>query len=109
MLIVFAVAFLAKLRSARAFDDFAASLSQFGVRSIAGQRLVAAVTLLVEAAAVAGLLLLGQHPVARFVLPVLLLAGFAVAVAVSARDGRQSACHCFGTSTELPAGPHVAL
>lgn len=109
MFVVFAVAFLAKARSPHAFDDFAASLSQFGISSIGGQRLVAGLTLLLEAAAAAGLLLLTGHPLARFTLPVLLLAGFALAVAASARGGRQSACHCFGTSTELPPGPHVVL
>jgi len=109
MLVVFVVAFLAKIRSARAFDDFAASLSQFGISSISGQRLAAAAVLLLEALASAGLLLLAQHPVARFTLPVALLVGFGAGVALGARSGRLSACHCFGTSTELPTGPHLAL
>lgn len=109
MFVVFAVAFAAKARSASAFDDFAASLSQFGISSIGGQRLLAAVVLLLEALACVGLVLLAHHPVARFVLPVLLLLGFSGGVALTARTGRLSACHCFGTSTELPAGPHLAL
>ena len=109
MFVVFAVAFVAKVRSAQAFDDFAASLSQFGVSSVSGQRLTAAAVLLLEALACAGLVLLNHHPLARFVLPVALLAGFAAGVALGARSGRLGACHCFGTSTELPTGPHLAL
>ena len=109
MLVVFVVAVVAKLRSARAFDDFAASLTQFGISSISGQRLAAASVLLLEALACAGLVLLGQHPLARFALPVALLVAFGAGVALGARGGRQSACHCFGTSTELPTGPHLAL
>jgi methylamine utilization protein MauE len=109
MLVVFAVAFVAKARSVTAFDDFAASLSQFGVRSIGGQRLLAGIVLLLEALAGVGLILLVHHPLARFVLPVVLLLGFGAGVALSARTGRLSACHCFGTSTELPARPHLAL
>src|ERR1700712_5203314 len=99
MIVVFVVAFVAKARSAQALDDFAASLSQFAIRGIGAQRLAAAVVLLFEAAAVAGLLLLAAHPVARFALPILLLIGFAGAIAASARRGRLTACHCFGTST----------
>jgi hypothetical protein len=109
MFVVFVVAFLAKARSATAFDDFAASLSQFGISSIGGQRLLAAVVLLLEALACVGLVLLAHHPLARFILPVLLLLGFSGGVALTARTGRLSACHCFGTSTELPARPHLAL
>ena len=109
MFVVFAVAFVAKLRSMRAFDDFAASLSQFGLSSISGQRLAAAAVLLLEALACAGLVLLAHQPVARFALPIALLVAFAAGVAFGARGGRRSACHCFGTSTELPTGPHLAL
>lgn len=109
MLVVFVVAFVAKARSPVAFDDFAASLSQFGIGSIPAQRLAAAVVLALEALASIGLLLLADHPLARFALPVALLAGFSAGVALSARAGRLSACHCFGTSTTLPTGPHLAL
>ena len=109
MFVVFAVAFMAKVRSVTAFDDFAASLSQFGVSSIGGQRLLAASVLLLEALACVGLVLLAHHPVARFVLPVVLLLGFSVGVAASGRAGRLTACHCFGTSTELPTSAHLAL
>lgn len=109
MFVVFAVAFVAKARSATAFDDFAASLSQFGIRSIGGQRALAAAVLLLEALACVGLVLLPHHPLARFALPVGLLLGFSAGVGLSGRGGRSSACHCFGTSTELPPGPHVAL
>lgn len=109
MFVVFAVAALAKARSAGAFDDFAASLSQFGIRSILGQRLMAAMVLLLEALGCVGLVVLAQHPIARYALPVLLLLAFGAGVAMSARSGRASACHCFGTTTELPAGPHLIL
>jgi len=109
MFVVFGVALVAKLRSPRAFDDFAASLSQFGLSSIPGQRLAAAAVLVLEALACAGLVLLAHHPLARFTLPVVLLLGFGAGVALGARGGRRSACHCFGTSTELPTGPHLAL
>ena len=109
MFVVFAVAFLAKARSASAFDDFAASLSQFGISSIGGQRLLAAAVLLLEALACVGLVLLVHHPLARFLLPVVLLLGFSVGVALSGRAGRLTACHCFGTSTELPTPAHLAL
>jgi hypothetical protein len=108
MLVVFVVAFVAKARSTRAFDDFAASLSQFGIGSINAQRLVAAAVLGLEALASVGLLL-AHHPLVRFALPIALLAGFSAGVALSARTGRLSACHCFGTSTTLPTGPHLAL
>jgi hypothetical protein len=109
LFVVFVVAFLAKLRSTQAFDDFAASLSQFGISSITRQRLVAGVVLVLEALASIGLVLLRDHPVARFVLPIALLLGFSAGVALSARTSRGAACHCFGTSTELPTGPHLAL
>lgn len=108
MLVVFVVAFVAKARSARAFDDFAASLSQFGIGSISAQRLTAGVVLALEAVASAGLLL-ADHPLARFALPIALLAGFSAGVALSARAGRLSACHCFGAATTLPTGLHLAL
>lgn len=108
MLVVFVVAFVAKARSARSFDDFAASLSQFGIASITAQRLLAAAVLSLEAIASVGLLL-AHHPLVRFALPIALLAGFSAGVALGARTGRLSACHCFGTSTTLPAGPHLAL
>jgi hypothetical protein len=108
MLVVFVVAFVAKARSARAFDDFAASLSQFGIGSITAQRLVAATVLSLEAVASVGLLL-AHHPLVRFALPIALLAGFSAGVALGARAGRLSACHCFGTSTTLPTRPHLAL
>lgn len=109
MFVVFAVAFGAKARSTETFDDFAASLSQFGLRSILGQRLLAGLVLLLEALACIGLLLLAHHPLARFLLPVLLLLGFSVGVALSAGAGRLTACHCFGTSTELPVPAHLAM
>ncbi|MGI8667443.1 MAG: MauE/DoxX family redox-associated membrane protein [Jatrophihabitans sp.] len=109
MFVVFAVALLAKVRSVSALDDFAASLSQFGIRSIGGQRLLAAAVLLLEALACGGLVLLVHHPLARFILPVVLLLGFSVGVALSGRAGRLAACHCFGTSTELPTPAHLAL
>src|SRR5689334_16930117 len=92
MTVVFVVAFAAKARSARAFDDFAASLNQFAIRSIRAQRLTAALVLLAEALAVAGLVLLPAHPLARFALPVLLLAGFAAGIAASERRGWLTAC-----------------
>lgn len=109
MLLVFGTAFVAKARSRVAFDDFAASLTQFGLRTILAQRVTAAVVLALEVAACIGLLLLGGHPIARFALPILLLVGFGVGIGLTARGGRSSACHCFGTSTELPAGPHLLL
>jgi len=109
MFAVFAVALIAKSRSALAFDDFASSLSQFGIKSIRQQRFAAAGVLVVEAASCIGLLLLGQHPVLRFALPVLLLAFFAVAIALSAHRGQLTACHCFGTAATLPTAPHVAM
>ena len=108
MFVVFAVAFVAKLRSGRAFDDFAASLGQFGISSPSAQRFVAAAVLALEAVASAGLLL-AHHPLARFALPIALLAGFGIGVALGARGGRLSACHCFGTSAQLPTRPHLAL
>jgi methylamine utilization protein MauE len=108
MFVVFVVAVAAKLRSASAFDDFAGSLSQFGISSITAQWWTAAAVLLLEAIASAGLLL-AHHPVARFALPVALLLGFSAGVALASRGGRASACHCFGTSTELPTGPHLSL
>ncbi|HEU5268900.1 MAG TPA: MauE/DoxX family redox-associated membrane protein [Jatrophihabitans sp.] len=109
MFVVFAVAVLAKLRSGSAFDDFAASLSQFGIRAIPAQRAVAVAVLLFETLACVGLVLWSDRPAARFALPVLLLVAFGAGVAVSARGGRSSACHCFGTATELPTGLHLAL
>jgi hypothetical protein len=109
MFVVFAVAVLAKVRSASAFDEFAASLSQFGIRAIPVQRAVAVAVLLFETLACAGLLLFPQRPAARFALPVLLLVAFATGVAISARGARSTACHCFGTATELPTGLHLAL
>lgn len=108
MLVVFVVAFVAKARSAQAFDDFAASLSQFGIGSITAQRFTAAAVLGLEAVASVGLLL-AHHPLVRFALPIALLAVFSAGVALGARAGRLSACHCFGTSTTLPTGPHLAL
>jgi len=109
MLVVFAVALVAKSRSAMAFDDFAASLSQFGINSVRRQRLAAGGVLIVEATSCAGLLLLGHHPVVRFALPVLLLAFFALAIGLSAHRGQVTACHCFGTSATLPTRPHIVM
>src|SRR5579885_2993065 len=106
MFVVFAVAFVAKARSVTAFDDFAASLSQFGVRSIGGQRVLAGVVLVLEVLACVGLAALAHHPLARFALPVVLLVAFSAGVGWSASGGQLTACHCFGTSTELPPAPH---
>lgn len=109
MFVVFAIAVLAKLRSGSAFDDFAASLSQFGIRAIPVQRAAAAAVLLLETLACAGLLLLSHQPVARFALPVGLLVAFGAGVVLSTRGGRATACHCFGSDTELPTGLHLVL
>ncbi|MDQ2838447.1 MAG: hypothetical protein M3Y42_09465 [Actinomycetota bacterium] len=109
MVLVFGTAFVAKARSRLAFEDFAVSLTQFGLRTVLAQRVTATVVLALEVAACIGLLLLGGHPIARFALPILLLVGFGVGIGLTARGGRPSACHCFGTSTELPAGPHLLL
>jgi hypothetical protein len=70
---------------------------------------LAGAVLLLEGFACLGLVLLVHHPLARFLLPVLLLLGFSVGVALSGRAGRLTACHCFGTSTELPTPAHLAL
>ena len=69
MFVVFAVAFVAKARSAEAFDDFAASLSQFGMRAIASQRLRPLPCWRWRRLPAPALVLLANHPLPRFALP----------------------------------------
>ncbi|HJQ02961.1 MAG TPA: MauE/DoxX family redox-associated membrane protein [Jatrophihabitans sp.] len=109
LLITFVTALIGKTRSRVAFQEFAFSLKQHGVRAAPAQRRLAAVVVLAELVAVAALLGFGAHSVARFGPSVLLLAVFSAAIARSGSGGAAVDCHCFGVATTLPVRMHLML
>jgi uncharacterized membrane protein len=106
LLITFVTALIGKARSRVAFQEFAFSLQQHGVRAGHAQRRLAAVVILAELIAVVALLGFGANSLARFGPAVLLLAVFSAAIA---RTGAAVDCHCFGVASTLPVRIHLLL
>ena len=109
LLITFVTALIGKTRSRAAFQEFAFSLKQHGIRAARAQRRLAAVVVLAELAAVAALVGFGANSVARFGPSVLLLAVFSAALARTGSGGAAVDCHCFGVATSLPVRMHLML
>jgi len=106
LLTAFAAAVAGKLRSARAFTDFAGALGQFGVPR-AARRLVAALVVLAELAVIGTLLAPISAPLARLGPAVAVLTGFSVALAAAGARHPDLACHCFGGDGRTRVGPHL--
>jgi hypothetical protein len=106
--VVFATAALSKIRSRTAFQEFAASLGQFGLRSARAKRLLAAGVIGAEVVATCALLI--PRDIAGFVRfgPATgLLVAFSVAAAVAGAKSERFVCHCFGSRAPYRIGPHL--
>ncbi|MFG1779100.1 MauE/DoxX family redox-associated membrane protein [Micromonospora sp. NPDC049051] len=104
--LVFLAAVLGKLRTRAGFDEFVASVGQFGVPARwVGP--VARVAVATEAAVVVLLAVPATVP-AGLLLAAGLLGVLTVAIAAALRRGVRPACRCFGAA-DAPIGPrHVA-
>ena len=109
LLITFGTALVGKTRSRAAFQEFAFSLTQHGIREPRAQRRLAACVVLAELAAMAALAGFVTRPFARFGPAVLLLAVFSLAIARSGSATSAVDCHCFGVATTLPVRMHLML
>ena len=107
--VVFATAAVSKIRSRTSFQEFAASLGQFGLRSARVKRLSAAGVIGAEVAAAGALLTpWATSGLIRFGPATGLLAVFSIAVAVAGAKNERFACHCFGSRAPSRTGPHLA-
>ena len=101
--LVFAIAFISKVRSASAFGDFASSLGDITWLPRQARAVTARLIPLLEAAVVV-LLVVPATVVLGFGLGALLLAGFTVVTGAEVANGRRVRCRCFGAGT-APIGP----
>lgn len=118
--VVFAVAAIAKARSASAFRDFARSLRRLGVPAtrvgtpiaaavIAGESAVTVLLAWSASLAVAGV----DGPwrtvpgTLGFVLAAALLTVFSAGIGAGLRRGGGATCHCFGPSATVLGMPHI--
>ncbi len=101
--LVFAVAFISKVRSVSAFGEFAGSLADIGWLPGPGRAAAARLIPLLEAAVVV-LLAIPATVAVGFGLGALLLAGFTVVTGAEVANGRRVRCRCFGASS-APIGP----
>jgi hypothetical protein len=101
--LVFAVAFISKVRSVSAFGEFASSLNGIGWLPRPGRAAAARLIPLSEAAVV-GLLVVPATVALGFGLSGLLLAVFTVVTGAEVANGRQVQCRCFGAGS-APIGP----
>lgn len=101
--LVFAIAFISKVRSASAFGEFASALNAIGWLPRPGRAAAARLIPLSEAAVVV-LLVVPATVALGFGLGGLLLAGFTVVTGAEVANGRQVQCRCFGAGS-APIGP----
>ena len=102
--LVFAVAAASKVGSRGGFRTFVASLDGLGRAPVLGWRLVGVAVVLAEGTTAALLVAPATAPWG-LAASTGLLAGFAVAIAVSVRQGREVTCRCFGAGgSTLRAG-----
>jgi uncharacterized membrane protein YphA (DoxX/SURF4 family) len=100
---VFLVSAGSKVATASARSAFAQALTAFGAVPARWSRVAAALVVLIELAAVAGLCVSQLSRPALYAAAALLLA-FAIALAVGLRRGVKMPCACFGAS-HAPARP----
>lgn len=101
---VFTVAVVGKLRSGRAFRDFAWSVRELRLVRPRRARAVAVVTVTVEAATV---VMLALMPVAGFVAAAASLTAFSAAIVAGLARGARVPCQCFGSSSTPLGGAHL--
>jgi hypothetical protein len=101
--VVFAIAFISKVRSASAFGEFSSSLGDIGWLPRRGRAGAARLIPLLEAAVVVLLTIPGTVAFG-FGLGVLLLVGFTIVTGAEVAKGHQVRCRCFGASA-APIGP----
>jgi Methylamine utilisation protein MauE len=101
--VVFAIAFISKVRSAAAFGEFAGSLGDIGWLPKPGRAVAARLIPLLEAAVVV-LLAIPATVAFGFGLGALLLAGFTTVTSAEIANGRRILCRCFGAGP-TPIGP----
>ncbi|GAA2395002.1 hypothetical protein Cme02nite_55090 [Catellatospora methionotrophica] len=106
IIVVFTVSVVGKVRTRAAFSEFTDSLYGFGQPTAAAARLLAAATVLAEAAIV-GLTVLS----ATFRWGLLIAAGvllvFVVAIVRALRRGLAPSCRCFGSGVSRMSRIHV--
>ncbi|MFC5181212.1 MauE/DoxX family redox-associated membrane protein [Actinomadura harenae] len=101
---VFAVAVVGKLRSGRAFRDFAWSIRELRLVRPRRTRAVAIAAISAETATVVMLALL---PLAGFLAATVLLIAFSAAIVVGLTRGARVPCQCFGSSSTPLGGAHL--
>jgi hypothetical protein len=108
LVVVFATAAVSKIRSRTSFQEFAASLGQFGPRS-GWVRWLSAVGVVGAEVTVTGALLTPWDTagIVRFGPAIGLLVVFSVAVAVAGAKNGRFVCHCFGSRAPSRTGPHL--
>jgi len=95
--VVFAVAFVGKVRNRKAFDEFVRSTRAMGVLPSALVRPVSVVVVAAELLVVLALAVPTREAGALgFGLAAALLAAFTVGIAVSLTRGKRASCRCFG-------------
>lgn len=108
LLVVFALATGAKVRSAATFAGFAEALGQFGV-PLKRRRGVAATVVAAELLVMVSLVLPIGPPGVRIGPAVVVLAVLSLAIALASRRHATLACHCFGAGGRTQVGPHLAV
>jgi len=104
---VFLCSLIGKLHSPAAYSSFVASAAELLGRPRRGVAVVAAGTVIAEAAVTVLVLISVTAPIG-LALAAALLVAFSVAVAMALRRGQRAPCRCFGAS-QTPLGlPHVA-
>lgn len=101
--VVFAMAFISKVRSSTAFGEFASSLGDIGWLPRPGRAAAARLIPVLEAAVVVLLALPGTVAFG-FGLGALLLAVFTIVTGAELAKGHRIRCRCFGASA-APIGP----
>jgi hypothetical protein len=104
--LVFLVALLGKVRSRRAFREFAGSVREMTTLAPPWDAAASAGVVLAEASIVA-LLTAGQTAPVGFTLAGAVLLGFSGAIARAVRAGSHTACRCFGAASAPLSGRHL--
>jgi methylamine utilization protein MauE len=105
LLVIFGVSAVTKLRNRSAYAAFVRSSRQL---LPPGSRLVTQAAVVVVSAEVATVVLLPVLPVAGFAVAAVLLATFSVAILAAVRRGVSAPCRCFGASSR-PLGRSQAV
>ncbi|GAB1513088.1 MauE/DoxX family redox-associated membrane protein [Actinophytocola sp. KF-1] len=106
LVVVFAGAVAGKLRSVRAFAEFAGSVAVLAPRALPARPV--AVLVVAAEALTAALLLVPATRLAGYALSVLMLAAFAAGIARVVHTGQRVRCRCFGGGGGVLGPGHLA-